>query len=612
MKKRENSNRFLLLFYSHPRIAIAIMLVLVNLFVIALFTLLLTLVRGSNFFDELAYCFIFTMCSDGIYDFTSDGDVACLVIKIILVVIQMIIFSGALIGFTTDVLSNTFDKSLENRGKLRLKNHYVLLNWSSIGPNIVYELSFLEGEQTVVILTDHEREEVINSIDNIFTLNNKKKKGVRVYVKKGDPNSLKHLSDISIDNARCVGILLTHQEDTLSEDKGISSNDLNAFKLLMSIINVSSTCNIVMETENNDSVTKIEKLLKLTNPDIAHRIALFSHNSIIGHILGRAVTNPIFSYLFDEIFAFDGVEFYSFERQDIKEALEKYNDCIPVINYLNYMSSGKEEDKRLYVLSDEASKVGVRNKPLRKVKPLDFEENIHKDDFTLYILSDGNRHQFVIEEINNYNRIYKKNVICKTFSYIDDTQTLIDALTNDEGRKKLLFLSGECEDLNSQDADIFVSLIDLKLHSKCLEDIEIFCEVVNPNNLRSLQNLGVASIIVSNKIISLFMIQLLTHKSSRKFYRDIIVANGQEEKDTIDFDIVYAYELLKMDEELKFATYAELVQSFYEASNHKYMIIGRKKVGDSDDQLEFFCTDMDSEIDLTVNRNDQLIVIRYN
>lgn len=611
MKKRENSNRFLLLFYSHPRIAIALMLVLINLLVIALFTLLLTLVRGTNFFDELAYCFIFTMCSDGIYDFAEDKDVACLIIKIVLVVIQMIIFSGALIGFTTDVLSNTFDKRLENRGKLRLKNHYVILNWSSIGPNIVYELSFLEGEHTIVILSEHEREEVINSIDNIFTLNNKKKKGVRIYVKKGDPNSLKHLSDISISKAKCVGILLTGEENTLEEDKGISSNDLNSFKLLMSIINISKDCNIVMETENNDSVNKIEKLLQLTNPDIAHRIALFSHNSIIGHILGRAVTNPIFSFLFDEMLGFDGVEFYNFEPMDISEALHKYSDCIPVINYDNYLSSKEENKKQLYVISDEASKLGERNKPLKNIVPIKYKEDIRKEEFSLYMLSDGNRHQFVEEEILSYNKMFNVNVTFKTFSYKDNNEELIRCLENDKTPKKLLFLSANSEDLSNQDADIFVSLMDLKLKTNALDNCEIYCEVVNPNNLRSLKNLGVASIIVSNKIISLFMIQLLTHKSSRKFYRDILVMNSQEEEDLLDFDIINANQLIDMEEEVVFDTYAQFVQSFYEASNKKYMVIGRKKVNDPIDKLEFFCTDMDKHINLTINKDDQLILIKY-
>ena len=610
--KKETSNKFLLLFYSYPRIAIAIILVLVNLVVVALFTGILALVRETNYFSELPYVFIFTMSSDGLYDYTADKDIACLVIKIVLALIQMVIFSGALIGFTTDVLSSTFDTRLENKGKLHLKNHYVLLNWSSIGPNIVYELSFLEGEQTIVILSENERDEVINSIDNIFTLNNKKKKGVRIFVKKGDPNSLKHLSDISIDNAKCVGILLKDHEDVLSEEKGISTNDLNAFKLLMSIINVSDTCNIVMETEHNDSVVKIEKLLQLTNKDVAHRVALFSHNSIIGHILGRAVTNPTFSYLFDEIFGFDGVEFYSFPTEDIEEALSKYNDCIPVINYENYLSSNGE--KQLYVLSDEASSLGIRKTPLIDIKDISFKDDIKKEQFNLYVLSDGNRHEFVISEIESYNKMYNTNVVTEVFSYDKDITPLIEALKNDTGKKKLLFLSNESEDLNNQDADIFVSLMNLKLNNAPLDDVEIYCEVVNPNNLRSLKNLGVASIIVSNKIISLFMIQLLTHKSSRRFYRDIIVAEGIDEEDSIDFDILKAGDLIDMkdNDTLSFKTYSQFVQSFYKASNHKYMVIGRKEASKDASELEFFCDKMDKEIDLNISKDDELIVVRYN
>ena len=108
------------------------------------------------------------MCSDGIYDFVNNqDDLACFIIKIVLTVVQMVIFSGALIGFTTDVLQSTIDKRLRNAGKLILKNHYVFLNWSSIGPNLIYDLSFLEGDKTVVILSENDTEDVLTSIQNI-------------------------------------------------------------------------------------------------------------------------------------------------------------------------------------------------------------------------------------------------------------------------------------------------------------------------------------------------------------------------------------------------------------------------------------------------------------
>ena len=143
MKKQKDS-KILLLWYSHPRIAIALMLVGINLVVIFLFTIILSIVSGNSFIDELAYLFTYTMCSDGIYDFVNnDEDLMCFIIKIVLTIVQMVIFSGALIGFTTDLLSSTFDKRLENKGKMYLANHYVFLNWSTIGQNIIYDLYFV-------------------------------------------------------------------------------------------------------------------------------------------------------------------------------------------------------------------------------------------------------------------------------------------------------------------------------------------------------------------------------------------------------------------------------------------------------------------------------------
>ena len=74
--------------------------------------------------------FTFTLSSDDVYNFITDGgdNLLCFIIKIVLAIIQMVIFSGALIGFTTDLLQSTIDKRLNNTGKISLSNHYVFLN----------------------------------------------------------------------------------------------------------------------------------------------------------------------------------------------------------------------------------------------------------------------------------------------------------------------------------------------------------------------------------------------------------------------------------------------------------------------------------------------------
>ena len=50
----------------------------------------------------------------------------------------------------------------------------------------------------------------------------------------------------------------------------------------------------VVEVEENDTLEKVEKLVKVINPELSKRVIAFSHNSVVGHILGRSLVNTIF------------------------------------------------------------------------------------------------------------------------------------------------------------------------------------------------------------------------------------------------------------------------------------------------------------------------------
>lgn len=608
--KNNESNKFLLLWYSHPRIAIALILIAINLAVIIIFTAILSIISKNPFFDELAYLFTYTMCSDGIYDFVNQqDDLACFIVKIILTIIQMVIFSGALIGFTTDVLSTTFDKRLENKGKLYLKNHFVFLNWSTIGQNIVYDLSFFEGKKTVVILTDQEREQVITSIENIFTSNNKKMKGLRVFVKKGDPSSTKHLNDISIQDAKYIGILLSNASDDVYNN--ISTCDLESFKLLLSIQSMALKANIVVETQDKYTKDKIEQLIQSTHPEDSQRISIFSHNMVIGHVLGKSIINPLYSTLFHNILSFDGSEFYGIEPMDISLALKTYNDCIPIINYDDddiVDENGNKHFDKLYVVSDDSKSLGHRNELKSFEIPLNYHENIEKLDFTIFIFSKSTRTSFVIDELESYNEKYNGNIRYKLLDYSDNYESIIEKISNEKGMKKILLLSNSLQKGDNQDADVFLALLELKRNEYIRKNVEIFVEITNIKNVPAIKNLNIASVILSNKIISLFMLQLLTHPGSSKFFKDVLV-NAQVD-DYIDIEVIKASNLLKFDDEnISFTSYSEAVHSFYYASNKKRMLLG---YFNQNDEILFFSEKMDEKRNLSINPNDNLIVIVYN
>lgn len=597
--------RIKVIWYSHPRVAIALTLIFFNLAIISLFTCILTGVTGNKFFDELAYVFAFTMSSDGIYDFVnSSDDLKCFIIKIILALIQMVIFSGALIGFTTDVLQTTIDARLNNLGKIDLKDHYVFLNWSSISPRLIYDLSFLEGYKNVIILCDKSRDDVRDSIESVFTDNKQKLKNMRIFIKEGDPMSSKHLDDISLSQAKYIGIFLSDNDG--AAQNGITARDLSAVKTLLTMMNINTEANIVVELENSGAVDKIEGLLDISDSEMNRHIVAFSHNEVVGHILGRSVMNPTFDAVYNELLSYDGVEFYGIGVEDVEEALYRYNDCIPVVNYDDddaVDASGKKQADQLYVLSDDRQSLGERSEKKRFVKPLNYCENRKKIDFTAFIVSDGGDHSFVIEELKRYSS--QSNLAeYRSYNYSTDLDLLKQDLATVPGLKKVLLLSsGDAE--SKQDADVFLAALDLKLNGNLDSSVEVYAEIVNPINTKALQNLGVISVIVSNRIVSLFMLQLLTHSNSRKFYRDLISLNDGVGDDALDIDIVTAEEILKFDSEyISFSCQSELVQSLYIASGKTKMCLGIKQ----GEEVRFLCNGMDEPEDLRVYPTDELVI----
>ena len=606
--KTKIKNSINALWYAHPRVAIALTLLLINFTVILLFTGILSLITGAKFTDELAYIFTFTMSSDGIYDFVNNvDDLICFIVKIFLAIIQMVIFSGALIGFTTDILQSAIDKRMNNIGKLNLTDHYVFLNWSSIGPRVIYDLSFLEGNKNIVILTNQPREEVIDSIESVFTENRNKIRNVRLFVKEGDPMSAKSLSDISLEQAKYIGILLSSVDN---DDSGAMSNkDLSAIKTLFTMMNINAKANIVVEVEENSTLEKVEKLVNVINPELSKRVIAFSHNSVVGHILGRSLVNPIYNEIYHELLSYEGVEFYGIETCDIEEALYKYNDCIPVINYDDdeIDEKGSTAADQLYILSDNAQTLGVRNEKRSYVKPLVYRESLEKESFTVFVVSKDGNSQFIEEELNLFARSDGLTIDYKQYLYEDGVDALIEDVKTTEGVKKILLLSTSSLQGTNQDAEVFLAALDLKLNAELDSSTSVYAEVMNPTNTNSLQNLGVVSVVVSNKIISLFMVQLLTHPDSKKFYRDLISTNDGVGNDAIDIAVVKVKEVLEFDGDyIEFNSQSELVQSFYMASGKTKMCLGMKNTKFKN--IRFLCDGMDREEVIRLFPDDELVL----
>ena len=326
--RRKRINRVRAFYYAHPYLVIYNVLIIYNILIILLFSLLLAYlkdgtVNGTNYLEAIQYCAIYTMNSGDIW---SEAPTSVIVLKIIINTTQMITFSGALIGLATSMLQNLFNRRVHNVGKLKLKNHYVILNWSPIGANIIKELSFMPGKKVIVILSDIDRDTINEEIDNLFLESNIERRNLRIFVKYSNPSSRKALKEISIE--RCISIALLSKASWLNSKE---LNDADSFKILMSILSINKNANVIVEV-NNDAVSReIGDLMKASHELNKANVSIFSRNTIVGHALGRSAINTSFADLYYYLLSYEGGSFYSVDsNMNVTEGLKCYNNAIPI------------------------------------------------------------------------------------------------------------------------------------------------------------------------------------------------------------------------------------------------------------------------------------------
>lgn len=563
--RKKRINRIRAFYYAHPYLVIFNVLIIYNVLIILLFSLLLAYlkdghVNGDNYLQAIQYCAIYTMNSGDIW---SEAPTSVIILKIIINTTQMITFSGALIGLATSMLQNLFNRRVHNVGKLKLKNHYVILNWSPIGANIIKELSFMPGKKIIVILSDIDRDTINEEIDNLFLESNIERRNMRIFVKYSNPSSRKALKEISIEKS--ISIALLSKASWLNSKE---LNDADSFKILMSILSINKNANVIVEV-NNDAVSReIGDLMKASHELNKANVSIFSRNTIVGHALGRSAINTSFADLYYYLLSYEGGSFYSVNGNiDVSEALTRYNKAIPIAKY-------KEKDGEklyLYSKSDFIFKALTKKE---SYKEINFEKNLLKNNFTLFVIGDNERSHSILDVCDTHNRIKDGRIRCKIYPIDVDIDELISDINKSNGRKKVLILSDENSNLEQQDNNVFLTLIKLKTNENFDKSTELYAEIFDPSSRFSLESLNVSGMIISNEMVALYIAQLLTHPTSHKFYEDLLLNNYDSNDIFLDFDVRKAKELLKIDNELVFNSKLEFISSLYKASNNEYLPIG--------------------------------------
>ena len=227
-------------------------------------------------FIEAAFCTITMILDAGCIQFViadiGKSGVFITVFCLCVILIGMISFTGAVIGYVTNYISSFIENANTGKHKLNLNGHFVILNWNSRASEIVNDMLYSEEKQNVVVLVQSRKDEIEKVIEERLadTINRENaivlrkieklsfiKRSIEVYrhrftkkltvmVREGDVFSSKQLNDISLDKARAVIILGNDINNTIckfeQKERIDESNRGNSqtLKTLMQVSDITS------------------------------------------------------------------------------------------------------------------------------------------------------------------------------------------------------------------------------------------------------------------------------------------------------------------------------------------------------------------------------------
>ncbi|MBQ3597425.1 MAG: hypothetical protein II988_06415 [Clostridia bacterium] len=405
----------------------------------------------SMSFIEAAFCTITMILDPGCISFVvSDigtAGVTITIVCVVIVVVGMISFTGAVIGYVTNYISNFIENANAGKRKLYLSNHFVLINWNSRASEIVNDMLYTEKKQRVVVLVPDRKQEIEKEIeerlaDTIAQENkavmekykdlgyfarkrairkNRFKRNVTVLVREGDVFSSKQLRDIALDKARSIIVLegdingSSCKYETAERKNEMGKGNSLTVKTLMQVADItaaeSSADNqrIIVEITDVWTWDIVSKIIKAKQVEGKCNIIPVRVNEVLGQILSQFCLMPELNAVYSELFSNKGAEFYS-EQYDgdeneidfVKNYYKEHNHALPV-------TIMEKDNKRFaYYLCDSYKDVYKKS----SAKPFDYPVELKKEYWLeqrkVIILGHNSKSKFIMDGFEAFSREWKR------------------------------------------------------------------------------------------------------------------------------------------------------------------------------------------------------------
>ena len=596
--------------YQRPLLITIINFLLISLAVIVVASILGMVLDPAyfhdNFFKALAHFLSCMLTANTITKLLDviDGHLNIVLLSVVVIAAELVLFSGAVIATLTAAVKAYIYKKSNAKGKIILEDHFVILNWSSKVPELVYNLMLKGHTGNVVIMSDKDKDYVFNEIDSLLSIYeaHKSKRKLDLIVKVGNPLLHGDLNDISIDKASNI-VIVSREDMEEGDNPGITTNDLLSLKIMLVLGNfdISPDCNIVIETDKHETAKRIESLAATLTNFKEKSVIPVSFNRKLGQIIANTIFEPRIADVYMDLFSFDGNEFYSCDTSDsVEEYLLKHDEAIPIIRFDYMFTLANDKSGCSHTRSAAIAPDSVRILPVKKTN--------RSTTCDVFIIGNNKKGVFIRENLNIAAVTTESSFRTHYYDEIEIAK-LIKDVKNTDGIKKVLILSNDRVSVHSYDANVFMSLIAFQnAFGQSHDDtLSFITELLDSKNYNCIKDFDVKNAIISNRMMSLLLTQLALNRDSKKFFEGLLRADTEEGGDEFDIRISKVEDMFENTEDLSFGSYGELVRSFYFSFDKKDMLLGYMRKGET----IFFAKGQDTPRQLRLASDDELIYIHY-
>lgn len=383
-------------------------------------------------------------CIESIIQNPGQTNLFLILFCLVVIVISMITFTGALIGYVSNVISNLIENANTNSQVLKISNHYVILGWNSRASEMVNDLLYCPAKQRVVVLSDSDPAEITQEVEerlkdtiqrenealmtSLWSLSWLKRmesyrkqrltNNITFIARFGDVFSTAQLNNIQVKKARSI-IILSSRNRCIQEGVSLSDRqteqekgDSRTIKTLMQVIDLTSSSSsnddqkIVVEIDNDWTKELVNRIIQTKQEIGKCRVVPFEVNNVMGRLLGQFSLMPELNLVYRELFSNKGVEFYSREQKReinpidfIGNYLEKHQCAIP-LTFMKDSTTGK--DYCYYMAMDETD-IQSEEPPKERTCELSLNTNYWINEKYVLILGSNSKIRNIMNSFKEFS-----------------------------------------------------------------------------------------------------------------------------------------------------------------------------------------------------------------